>query len=436
MKLIKSLFGNYLVYFLWLFVSQTACSNEGNLSVLLKPSSALVAANSKLVYFVKVNNLGNSDVTNVVVKSQLPIAAQFKSASPLCRFNTEQDKTAKQLTCKIEKISENQSVDFSITVQTPVEPQRLDAKVTVKFNGADIQPRNNVVRVQTKMLANDMTAQTLEDSLNTLQTARLLPQAYIEMAVKSVLIASRLNRGQLTMTGTLTQNKTGAFAYSAQPSNVLRLLLTRGEQIKFNFRELNGELFSDVEAFIRNPYVIDFTVQGNEAADSVALNISSQPDQQNQTRQLHRVSGNSLIQQVPWNIELTIQSRILSAVDGSIAELDNEQLIDGELSAPTLGLLISENRYSRFHLVNTVENIHEEFDSLITLNNKEYRLQGAIFMAFKNARPVDTDQWTIQGNLTEGNTVLSNITLSNDLTGIAAVVTIDGEEIPLIDYRF
>jgi len=263
------------------------------------------------------------------------------------------------------------------------------------------------------------------------------PAILTRASIDAALEATRLNGGTATLTGTLRETSPQTFAYDATPSDRLRLELLDGRAWDLVFHVApQGDFSKDGERFQRNPHVLDVEVTGNAAASAPDLRLNSQPGAGSGTQTGRLVGGFDDADGHRWSVDVTVDSYRRSEVGAGFNELETELLVRGALMSTTRGLSIDLNRYFRYQLVNTVENVDHRMDHSWARAAASYRLQGRVFVGFRDAKPVDRDQWVISGSLTENELAIGQFEASEDATGLSVWLNALGERTRLFFFSY
>jgi hypothetical protein len=255
--------------------------------------------------------------------------------------------------------------------------------------------------------------------------------------IDAALEATRLNGGTPTLTGTLTQTGPEAFTYAASPPDRLRLVLLDGRAFDVTFHALpDGDFSGDGDRFFRRPHTIDATVTSNAVAGSLDLRISSAPGSEPLTQAGSLVGAFDGPGGHRWSVDVTYQTFERAEVDIGINERESISLTTGTVSSASLGIEANLSRYDAYKLVNTVENVDREIDHAITWNGATYRLRGRVFVAFRDAQPVDRDQWVIVGELRENGTVIGQYEATEDVLGLTIWLVIGQERHQLYFFSY
>ena len=275
--------------------------------------------------------------------------------------------------------------------------------------------------------------QVLGSAYATVETLSVRPQALISSTIDAVLEATRL-RAESTLSGTLTQTAPDTYAYAATPTDRLRVLLLDGSSFDIVFRAVpEGDFSRDGDRFFRNPHVIDIAITSNATAGSLDLTLESKPGTNPRTQVGRLAGGIDDAAGHRWTVDTAYETYERSEV-GIGNELESVLLTRGSASSPSLSIEVG--RYTRYILVNTAENVDRQIDHTITLNGATYRLQGRVFVGFLNARPVDRDQWVIDGSLTENGTTIGHYRSSEDALGLSVWLQVGEERYDLYFFSY
>ncbi len=274
-----------------------------------------------------------------------------------------------------------------------------------------------------------LTAAAFSATNASLDTAYDLPRLVIITAVDMALEATRQNAGALTLTGSLEQAATDTFTYAAEPNDRLRLALLDGRVFEVVFRaEPQGDGTGDGARYFRNPHAIDVRLSSNPAAGALDLTVVSRPGEANNTQVMDLAGTYTPAGGSPWTAELAIERFQRSEVDFGGNELETIIRISGQVASEPAGVSVAVNRYYRYILVNTAENFDVRVDHTIAAVGRQYRFAGRVFVGLLNSKPVDRDQWVIEGGLAEGEQLVAQVTATEDVTGLSVWLDFGGDQ--------
>lgn len=267
------------------------------------------------------------------------------------------------------------------------------------------------------------------------EEALTLPESLMELAIDAALEAGRLGQGGIAFTGTLSQQGDGSLRFSPDASDALRIELLDGNRFAIVFLALpQGNLVEGGDAFVEDPHVLDIHVTGRGADGPIDLRVTSSPLAQDGTQDV-RLSGRFARGSATWDVEARLERFERYVVDGIV---DGEVRVQGRvtLSSADLGATVTSARTYRYRIVNVVENVDHGIDTEIVLAGDRARLSGRVFVAFREALPVDRDQWVVQGGLTRDGTALGAFRTSEGPTALSVVVDFQGTPLTLFTFPF
>ncbi len=265
------------------------------------------------------------------------------------------------------------------------------------------------------------------------EEALTLPESLMELAIDAALEAGRLGQTGLALAGTLTQGSDGGLRFARDAGGALRLLLLDGTEFTITFLAApQGYLDEGGDAFVEDPHVLDVRVAGRGADGPFDLRVTSTPRASDGTQDV-RLSGRFAHGRATWDVDARLERFERYVVDGIV---DGEVRVQGQmtLSSAELGATVASARSYRYRIVNVVENVDHGIDTEIVLAGDRVRLSGRVFVAFREALPVDRDQWVVQGGLTRGGAALGAFRTTEGPT--ALVVVLDFQGTPLTLYTF
>ena len=146
-----------------------------------------------------------------------------------------------------------------------------------------------------------------------------------------------------------------------------------------------------------------------------------------------RLSGRFARGGATWDVDARLERFERYVVDGIV---DGEVRVQGQLtlSSAELGATVVSARSYRYRIVNVVENVDHGIDTEIVVAGDRVRPSGRVFVAFREALPVDRDQWVVQGGLTRDGAALGAFRTTEGPA--ALVVVLDFQSTPLTLYTF
>lgn len=265
------------------------------------------------------------------------------------------------------------------------------------------------------------------------EEALTLPESLMELAIDAALEAGRLNQTGIALAGTLSQLADGSLRFAANADDALRIDLLDG--ITFTVVFLSGpqgNFDEGGDGFVEDPHVLDVHVTGRGADGPIDLRVTSSPLAQDGTQDV-RLSGRFARGGATWDVDARLERFERYVVDGIV---DGEVRVQGQLalSSAELGATVTSARTYRYRIVNVVENVEHGIDTEIALAGDRVRLNGRVFVAFREALPVDRDQWVVQGGLTRDGAALGAFRTTEDPSALRVVLDVQGT--PLTLYTF
>ena len=249
------------------------------------------------------------------------------------------------------------------------------------------------------------------------------------IAISTVYEASIRNGGALTLTGSVSETSPETFAYAADLSDRLRLSMLDGREYEIVFNATpEGDYSGDAARFLRNPHRIDMRFTSNVSAGALDLAIASQPGVEANTQVASVAGGFTTTEGVRWSVDLALEGFQRSVVEFGGNEREVIGRATGQAHAEALDVLVTLNRYYRYILVNTTENIDQRFDHTLQYGGRTYRFAGRAFIGLKDSQPVDRDQWVISGGLFDGETPVATLAASEDVRGLTIWLDFGGGE--------
>ena len=316
-------------------------------------------------------------------------------------------------------------------------PGLYTARLTVSDDRGASASATIGILVEPQGTTPDTGVETIDLAFQVTEAVFRRPHELIAASIDTALEATQRNGGVATLTGTLSETAPQVYGYTSEPEDRLRLVLLDGRawEIRFDGPPA-GDTSGDGWRFVRNPHRIDLRVTSNAAAGSIDLTVTSAPGETSGT-QLGRLIGSfDDAAGNRWNVDTNHESFTRSEVGAGYNELETQGYTRGVLSSASRGITIDLQRYRRYQLVNTVESVDERMDHTITIGDTTYGLQGRVFVGFRDAKPVDRDQWVIAGGLTENGVAVGEFAASEDPSGLAVWLERGAERFRLFFFSY
>jgi hypothetical protein len=270
--------------------------------------------------------------------------------------------------------------------------------------------------------------EAVEEALN-------LPESLMELTIDAALEAGRLSQTGIAYVGTLSQAADGALRFARDANDALRVVLLDGRSFAITFLAApQGNLAEGGDAFVEDPHVLEVQVAGVGADGPLDLRVTSTPLAQDGTQDV-RLSGRFARAGATWAVDARLERFERYVVDGIV---DGEVRLEGQLtlSSADLGATVTSARSYRYRIVNVVENVDHGIDTTIDLAGDRVRLSGRVFVAFREALPVDRDQWVVQGGLARDGTALGAFRPVDDVSALRVVLDVGGTAVPLFTFPY
>jgi hypothetical protein len=257
----------------------------------------------------------------------------------------------------------------------------------------------------------------------------------MELAIDAALEAGRLGQGGIALAGTLSQLSDGTLRFARDGSEALRIDLPDGSSFTITFLAgPQGNLGAGGDAFVEDPHILDIRVTGRAVDGPIDLRVTSNPVAQDGTQDV-RLSGRFARGGTTWEVQARLDRFERYVVDGIV---DGEVRVQGQLtlSSADLGASVTSTRSYRYRIVNVVENVDHRIDTDIALPGDRVRLSGRVFVAFREARPVDRDQWVVQGVLARDGTALGTFRVTEGSAAHEVVLEFGGASTRLFTFPY
>ena len=324
----------------------------------------------------------------------------------------------------------------STATHTYLAPGSYVARLTVTDGGGSASATATITVTGGDTGAGEQT-RTMETSFVMTEAVFGEPHRLIAGSIDAALEATRLNGGTGTLTGTLTETAPEVFTYTATPNDRLRLQLLDGRIVEITFVAApQGDFAGDGLRFLRSPHVIDARVTSNAAAGSLDVSVASSPGETAGT-QVGRFAGSFADGAGQgWTTAVDYESFRRTEVGIDYNELESILYMKGTLQSASRGIAIDLERYNRYKLINTVEQVDERMDHSIAWGGDSYRLAGRVTMSRRDSKPVDRDQWVIAGTLTRNGATIGQYEASEDVSGLAVRLQIGAEQFRLYFFGY
>lgn len=260
-----------------------------------------------------------------------------------------------------------------------------------------------------------------------------MPDVYTEDAVDVVLMATSLVGSEaLVGTGTVTQTGADSWAYDPAPADRLKLDLLDGRSFEMVVSTLNGDFTKDGARFLNNAHQADLTITSNVAAQDLDVRLTSELSGGDRRRSAVGQATDEL--GIRWTFDVATTG--IHTFDTDAPEHVVEDTVTGTIEAPAAGIVGTIDKYYRYKMLNFVENIRHEVDYAWTQGGSSYRLQLVVFVAFRESKPVDVDQWEIGGALTRDGAQIGVVQASDDPTGLSIWLQIGAERSDLFFFSY
>jgi len=267
------------------------------------------------------------------------------------------------------------------------------------------------------------------------EEALTLPESLMELAIDAALEAGRLGGVGAAFAGTLTQLGDGSLRFATDATDALHLVLLDGSHFAIVFHaQPQGYVDEGGDGFVEAPHVLDVSVAGRGADGPLDLRVTSTPLAQDGTQDV-RLSGRFARSGATWAIEARLERFERYVVDGIV---DGEVRVQGQLnlSSADLAATVASARTYRYRIVHVVENVDHRIDTEIVVAGDRVRLSGRIFLAFREALPVDRDQWVVEGGLTRDGSALGTFRTAEGPTALRVVLDVGGASLPLYTFPY
>ncbi|MCA9837141.1 MAG: PKD domain-containing protein [Trueperaceae bacterium] len=289
------------------------------------------------------------------------------------------------------------------------------ATVTIRVNdGVNPAPNPDAEGVKPELaLALSLQRQELEQDMSAL-------------GLDAVRFASIQSGGNsLVSTGTIRQSASGSFTYSNDRSDALELQFSDGSSLLYRFSSLVFDTNQpNGERALRKDHNLAFRLETSEGS-SVEISLIQQDGAYQKT-----VKGIIFNEGTAFTVNTLTQGSVLSDINPPGVNFETRESISGSISAAGFSLELNES--FSYHLVifnDAIEDVKHQFNNRWTVAGKTFSLQnGIIRRIFKNAKPVELDNWTIAGEVTANGVGVGGLGLEQSAVSLDTVLTIEGQK--------
>lgn len=260
-----------------------------------------------------------------------------------------------------------------------------------------------------------------------------IEQNLSNLGVDGVYFATRQSGNtELVVTGTVTQNSSGQFGYSPEPTDRLRVVFNDGLTLEYTFTVLQGDFSQpDGVRFLRKDHAVSYRLVTSEGTD-VEVDLSrSGGDYQNTVR------GTIVDAGVSYAVDTQTQGSVLSDFGSGSVRFESEEGTTGTITGAGFSATLDETFSYKLVLVDkAAEDVRHTFNNTWTIGANQFELANAtIFRVFSDGRPVEFDSWLASGVLVRNGQNVGGLSQEQTATSIDTVLTADGEKIILFSDR-
>lgn len=244
--------------------------------------------------------------------------------------------------------------------------------------------------------------------------------------VEVVFIASLANAGNLTLVGTVTIDAAGNSAYTATPTEELRLVEANGTVNNLFVHQFEGINLESAQSFLKNNYQIDCTGRSeNFSLKVTSVRIGDQQEEQ--------VQGWVLVNNQRLEADLIQQSvRVFDLSAGSKYELASGiggfTLVDG--------IKISVQQRTEYKMVNVAENTKQVLTFSWTHDGAHYELHDGFWQtAFYNGVRSEPDFWRAEGTLLRNGSSYGELHMKTMPGSFQLILYMSNDEIMLDEWE-
>ncbi len=260
-----------------------------------------------------------------------------------------------------------------------------------------------------------------------------IEQDFSNLGVDGVYFATRQSGStELVVTGTITQNSSGQFSYTAEPSDFLRVVFNDGLTLEYTFTVLEGDFSQpDGERFLRKDHRVSYQLVSSNGTDVVVSLNRSSGDYQN------TVNGVVVDDGVSYDMDTQTQGSVISDFGNGSVRFESEERTTGAITSAGFSATLDETFTYKLVLVTQgAEDIRHTFNNSWTIGADTFELADAtVFRVFSNGRPIEFDSWVADGVLVRNGQSIGGLSHEQNVASIDTVLTADGEKTVLFSDR-
>jgi hypothetical protein len=230
-----------------------------------------------------------------------------------------------------------------------------------------------------------------------------LEQELSPLAVEFVAFARQSSGDASRLTGTLSENASGQFSYSAIPADRMKVVFSDGSTIELVFSTFTGDLSGGVRAFYKGNHLMQYGAKFKAIGSigDVNLNLRSQ---RIGIALAVKIGGTAQFAGGSHNLNLDYAQRLISDFGPGSIEFHHADTLKGSIAGPSAQIQVNES-YD-FKLVGSNSLVLQTIQTLgntWTEAGQQFSLpNGLIKKVFRDGKPIEADFWTAQGDLLRG----------------------------------
>lgn len=304
----------------------------------------------------------------------------------------------------------------------------VSLKVQAQLKGQSLQDETSVtIRVLAETEPDPSARVKPEVALALSLERQQLEQSRAELGIDAVAFATTQSGvTTLVSTGTISQSANGSFSYVSDRTDALELKFSDSSSLTYRFQNLNFDLSQpDGQRALRKDHNLSFRLETSEGT-KVDISLIQQRGVYQKT-----IKGILVKDGLAFTVNTLTQGNVISDINPPGVDFEVKESISGSITATGFSLELNET--FAYHLVifdNAIEDVKHQFNNRWTLEGKSFSLpNGLIRRIFKNAKPVELDNWTISGDvLLNGSERVGGLNLEQTVSSLDTVLTIEDQK--------
>lgn len=269
------------------------------------------------------------------------------------------------------------------------------------------------------------TAAKAKSALNAPLGAAQVGNAAATEGADAVWLATRATGGTtLTVTGTLTQDSAGNWAYAAGGSS-LDLHFSTGVVNQFTFTSFNGDFTGTSRYFLDKPHNLQFRFVNPDKADVQVAEVLTTSGVQSSFQGWFVDDAGTR-----WTSDLSYQGTFSGTVDYNWASYEKNLAMTGTTSGGGTAVTVNETLWSRsqYQSGTLAQNVIRTVNDGWTDGAGTWSVQNfSTHQAYVNQRPGDLTYWAAAGNILLNGAPVGSVRLQQSALTLDVMLDLNGE---------